>query len=48
MARKKKDPDADLRASPEFKKFEEATKAILKVPKEKVAKRLKEERNRGG
>lgn len=48
MARKKKDPDADLRASPEFKRFEDATKAILKAPKERVDKRIKEERGKGG
>jgi hypothetical protein len=45
MARKKKDPDAVLKESPAFKRFEEATKAILKAPKAKVDKRLAEERH---
>ncbi len=37
---KSKDPYADLKTTPEFQAFEEATKKILKVPKVEIDRRL--------
>jgi hypothetical protein len=48
MARKKKDKDAAVWASPEFQKLSQGLTQVLKLPKEELERREAEDRTSKG